>query len=410
MTRPGEPQFRRASLALLLAGVATFALLYATQPLLPALAAAFAVTPAQSSLSLSVATLTLAVGLLITGPISEIVGRRVIMLASLFGASGAGVVCALAPTWEFLLAARAVEGLLLAGLPAVGVAYLREEVHPSAAGRVIGLYIGGNAVGGLSGRLVASALTELGGWRTALLGIALIGAVCSIAVLMLLPPSRGFVAAPAGWSAVAARAAAALRDPALLGLYAIGALIMGGFVGVYNAIGFRLEAEPYSLSTAVVGLVFLVYLCGSASSAAAGRLADRLGRAAVVPAGAALMAGGALVTLAAPLPLIIVGLAAMTAGFFAVHGVASGWVAARAQQTGRPIAQSASLYLVLYYVGSSVGGSLSTLAWRRGGWAEVVGITVALAGSALLIALAVGRAAPEAVSASDRSPASPAAR
>lgn len=388
--RPGDPAFRRASIALLLAGIATFALLYSTQPLLPALALAFDVSPAQSSLSLSVATLALAVGLLVTGPVSEVLGRRVIMLGSLFGSAAAGLVCAVAPTWEILLVARAVEGFVLAGLPAVGVAYLREEVHPSAAGRAIGLYIGGNAIGGLSGRLICSALTEIGGWRTAMLGIAILGLGCSVAVLVLLPPSAHFVPAPAGLSAMASRTASALSDPILLALYAIGALIMGGFVGIYNAVGFRLEGDPYFLSTAVVGLVFLVYLLGSLSSTVAGRLADRAGRGIVVSVGAAVMAAGTLITLGSPLPVIIVGLAVMTVGFFAAHGVASGWVAARAQLTGRPVAQSASLYLVLYYAGSSVGGAVSTAQWNSGGWGPVVGLTAGLAVAALVLSAIIG--------------------
>jgi YNFM family putative membrane transporter len=389
--RPGDPAFRRASIALLLAGIATFALLYSTQPLLPALSEAFDVSPAQSSLSLSVATLTLAAGLLITGPISEVVGRRVIMLGSLFGSAAAGVVCALAPTWEVLLASRAVEGFLLAGLPAVGVAYLREEVHPSAAGRAIGLYIGGNAIGGLSGRLICSALTELGGWRTAMFGIAVLGIVCAVAVLALLPESTAFVPAAAGLRAMGARTASALSDPVLLCLYLVGALIMAGFVGLYNAIGFRLEGPPYRLSTAAVGLIFLVYLCGSASSTAAGRLADHIGRGLVVPAGALVMMGGTALTLVSPLPVIVLGLAIMTAGFFVVHGVASGWVAARAQLSGRPVAQSASLYLVLYYGGSSIGGAASTVVWKSGGWDSVVWLTEGLAAGALVVSVVVGR-------------------
>lgn len=368
----------------------TFALLYSTQPLLPALSDAFDVSPAQSSLSLSVATLTLALGLLITGPISEVVGRRVIMLGSLFGSAAAGLVCAAAPTWEILLVARAVEGFVLAGLPAVGVAYLREEVDPAAAGRAIGLYIGGNAIGGLSGRLICSALTEVGGWRTAMGGIAVLGLGCAVAVLVLLPHSAGFVPAAAGLRAMGARTASALSDPILLALYAIGALIMGGFVGIYNAVGFRLQGDPYRLSTGVVGLVFLVYLLGSISSTAAGRLADRLGRGLIVGVGAAVMLVGTVTTLASPLPAVIVGLAVMTVGFFAAHGVASGWVAARAQLAGRPVAQSASLYLVLYYAGSSVGGAVSTVAWKSGGWASVVWLTASLAGTAVLVSAVIG--------------------
>jgi YNFM family putative membrane transporter len=389
--RPGDPQLRRASIALLLAGITTFALLYSTQPLLPQLATAFHVSPAQSALSLSLATVTLAIGLLIAGPVSEVIGRRPVMLASLFGSAVIAVLCAAAPNWPALLAARAIEGLTLAGLPAVGVAYLREEVADSAVGRVIGLYIGGNAIGGLSGRLICSALAQWGGWRAALLGIAVLGSICAVAVAILLPPSARFVPAPAGLRALGQRTAGALGDPVLLSLYLLGALIMACFVGIYNALGFRLEGPPYGLSTSAVGLVFGVYLFGTVSSTVAGQLVDRLGRVVVVPVSAALMLVGALVTLAHPVPVIILGLSILTIGFFGAHGVASGWVAARAHLAGRPVAQSASLYLVLYYVGSSIGGALSGIAWKSGGWPAVVQMASALAVASIVVSLLVGR-------------------
>ena len=130
---------------------------------------------------------------------------------------------------------------------------------------------------------------------------------------------------------------------------------MGGFVAVYNAGTFRLEAAPYALSPALAGLVFLAYLLGSASSPTAGALAERFGRRLVVPAAVGLMAAGIALTLPAPLWCVVLGLCVLTTGFFAAHGVASGWVAARAQLGGRAVGQAASLYSFWYYVGSSVG-------------------------------------------------------
>ena len=164
----------------------------------------------------------------------------------------------------------------------------------------------------------------------------------------------------------------AVADPGLLALYGIGACCMGAFVGVYNVMGFRLTAAPFGLSVAAAGLVFLVYAIGTVSSAIAGRLAERFSRRAVVPAGCLITAAGVLLTLPASLPCIAVGLAVMTAGFFAVHGVASSWVPVRAHAGGVASAQAASLYLFAYYLGSSVFGNLAGHAWTIGGWPAVV--------------------------------------
>jgi MFS transporter, YNFM family, putative membrane transport protein len=388
--RTGEPGFRRAATAVFLSGIAVFAALYAPQALLPELTRSFGVSPAASTLAISVSTGALAVGLLVLGPLSDRRGRTGILHASLAAAALLAVLIAVAPTWWVLLVLRGLQGFALAGLPAVAVAYLREELHPGVSGRAIGLYVSGTALGGLSGRLISGFLTELGGWRTALGGAALLAVGCAVAVRLLLPPSRRFRPVPRQ-GRLLRQLAQGFTDPALLVLYGVAALLMGGFVAVYNAGTFRLESAPYSLSPALAGLVFLAYLLGSASSPTAGALADRFGRRLVVPAAVLVMGAGIALTLPAPLWCVVLGLCVLTTGFFAAHGVASGWVAVRAQLGGRAVGQAASLYSFWYYVGSSVGGTLAGRAWSDAGWTGVVLLAGGSTLAALLLTVVLGR-------------------
>ena len=166
---------------------------------------------------------------------------------------------------------------------------------------------------------------------------------------------------------------------------------MGAFVAVYNVMGFRLAAAPYALSLGLSGLVFCVYPLGSLSSAYAGRLADRHGRRVVVPVACAVTAVGVVVTLARPLPVVVLGLAVMTVGFFAAHGVASGWVATRAHLGVGGTGQAASLYLFAYYLGSSVFGGVAGTAWGAGGWNPVVLLSLVLVLVGLGLSLALRR-------------------
>jgi YNFM family putative membrane transporter len=362
---PGDPEYRKLSVALFAAGLATFALLYSTQPLLPQLVDAFHVSPSQSAFSVSFATFGLGLALLVAGPASEVLGRTNLMRWSVAATSGFALLSAFAPTWHTLLALRGLQGIAMAGLPAVAMAYLREEVHHDSHARASGLYIAGTAVGGMAGRLIAGGLSDLGGWRFATGGIAAVGVLCAAVVWLLLPASRNFQPNPARPNS------RVLRDPALLALYGIAATAVGAFVAVYNGAVFRLSGSPYQLSAGAAGLVFCVYLLGSAGSATAGTLADRYGRRAVVPVGCLITLAGVAITLAAPLPLIVLGLAVMTAGFFAVHGVASGWVPARAHASGVGTGQASSMYLFSFYLGSSVFGGLAGTAWSRAGWTGV---------------------------------------
>ncbi|GAB3707011.1 MFS transporter [Mariniluteicoccus flavus] len=385
--RPGEAAYLRIVVALFLAGLATFALLYATQPLLPELGTAFGVDAATTTLSVSATTFGLGIALLVAGPGTEMWGRTPLMIGSLFASSLAGLACAVAPSWPMLLVLRGAEGLLLAGLPAVATAYLREEVHPTASARATGLYIGGTAIGGMSGRLLSGFVGDHFGWRWAVGSIGLLGLACAVMVFVLLPRSRNFVAVPARASEVWATARRVLTDPALLALYGISCTLMGGFVAAYNAMGFRLAAPPYALPLGLASLVFLSYAIGSFSSSYAGSQADRHGHRAVVPVAIVVGLVGLAMTLATPLWLVVVGLTVFTAGFFAAHGVASGWVAARAALGGGGTGQAASLYLFAYYFGSSVFGALVGFAWTGGGWPGVVIMVAALWLVALGLAL-----------------------
>ena len=158
--RPGSVGYRRVMVAVFAAGMATFVLLYDVQALLPELVEEYAVSPARATLALSLTTAALAVTLLVAGPLSEVVGRTRLIHLALWSSTAVALACAVAPTWEVLLGLRILQGVTLAGLPAVATAYLREELHPSAHGRAFGLYIAGTALGGMAGRVVTAPVSS----------------------------------------------------------------------------------------------------------------------------------------------------------------------------------------------------------------------------------------------------------
>ncbi|MCG7401729.1 MULTISPECIES: MFS transporter [Caballeronia] len=380
---PASAAYRRIALALFLAGFSTFSLLYCVQPLLPAFAREFHIGAAASSLSLSVSTGFLAVSILCAGALSERVGRRGLMFASMTSAAVFNLLAASASNWDAMLVWRALEGFALGGVPAVAMAYLAEEIAAEGLGFAMGLYVGGTAFGGMIGRIGMSALEEYFSWRTAMWTISVIDLIAAIAFVMLLPPSRRFVKR----TDLTLRHHFQLWKAQLLhGLlplvFAIGFLAMGAFVTVYNYAGFRLVAPPFNLSTTACGLIFGAYLFGMVSSSTAGALADRFGRAPVLVSGVVLFALGLALTLSGALVTIIVGIVLVTIGFFVTHSVASGWVG---QLAGSAKGHAASLYLLAYYVGSSVLGSIGGSFWQHGGWLAVVGYVGVLLAVCLVV-------------------------
>jgi YNFM family putative membrane transporter len=160
-------------------------------------------------------------------------------------------------------------------------------------------------------------------------------------------------------------------------------MLMGGFAALYNYIGYHLLGAPHELSQAAVGWIFVLYLVGTFSSAWMGRLSDGLGRGRVLWIGMAIMLCGVGMTLASSLGVIVAGMAVLTFGFFGGHSIASGWVGQRAL-TAR--AQASALYLLCYYLGSSIGGSAGGLAYSYAGWPGLVAMVAGLLILALISA------------------------
>ena len=382
MIERGTAAFWRTNAGLFAAGLATFALLYCVQPLMPLFTGVFHIDPAQSALTLSVTTMPLAFAMLVASGVSEALGRKPVMVASLLASSVLAVLCAFAPGFAWLLVLRGLMGLTLSGLPAVAMAYVAEEMHPKAAGLAMGLYIGGSAIGGLSGRLLSGALADLSSWRTALAAIGLEGLACGLLLWRGLPRSVHFEARPLHPRALLASYAAHLRRPVLPWLFLEGFLLMGSFVTLYNFIGYRLMAPPYGLSQTQVGLIFCVYLTGVASSPLMGNLAMRAGRRVVMVGNILAMLAGVALTLATPLPVIVGGVALLTAGFFGAHSVASNWVGFRATEAR---AQASALYLFAYYAGSSIVGYAGGLVFQRSGWVGICALVALLLVPAAII-------------------------
>ncbi|MCB8874226.1 MFS transporter [Acidisoma silvae] len=387
--RLGTPDYRRISLALFLAGFATFSLLYCTQPLLPLFSHHFHITPASSSLALSLSTGALAGAIMLAAVVSETSGRRALMFVSMTAASVMNIVAGLAPSWPLLLIARALEGFVLGGVPAVAMAYLAEEIEGKSLGLAMGRYVAGTAFGGMSGRVAEAFLAEFVGWRAALCTMGVLGVLAALAFFLLLPRSRYFVRKDGFDPGFHFRAwGGHLTSRALPLLFAIGFLVMGAFVTIYNYAGFRLMAAPYHLSPTVIGLVFTVYLFGILASSMAGSAADRLGRARVLPIGLILALAGAICTLSPALPVIILGIILLTVGFFVSHSVASGWVGRLAAGSK---GHASSLYLLAYYLGSSLAGTAGGWFWSHWGWHGVVGFAGTCLTLALLCGIGVGR-------------------
>ena len=388
----GTVAFHKTSVALFFGGFTTFAIMYCTQPLLPEFSREFHISPAVASLSLSLTTIALAVSMLLVGSLSEVKGRKPLMILSLLSSSLLAVLTAFVPNYHFLLIFRVFQGLALAGLPAVAMAYLSEEIEPASLGIAMGLYISGNSVGGMGGRIIIGMLSDYFNWRVALGSIGILSILASLAFWYLLPESKNFQPRTFEIRKLLKSMTNHLKDPGLLCLYGIGFFLMGSFVTLFNYIGYQLIAPPYSLSQTIVGWIFVIYIVGTFSSTWMGRLADVHGRRQMLWAALLIMAFGAGITLCTSLVLKILGIAIFTFGFFGSHSLASSWVGYWAIHDK---AQASSLYLFFYYAGSSIGGTAGGTFWSAFGWGGVISIILGFLLLALLLSIRLNSIVPD---------------
>ncbi|WP_042431694.1 MFS transporter [Streptacidiphilus anmyonensis] len=379
---PGSPGLRRTQLALFGAGLATFLLLYSTQALLPDLSASLHLTPGQASWTVSAASIGLAVAVIPISALSERFGRTRIMSIAVFAAVAIALVLPFTGDLGTLTALRALQGVALAGLPATAMAFLAEEVHPSALPSAMGLYVAGNSIGGMSGRLLSGVVAGTYGWRAGLAAVAVASLLCAIAFRVLIPRARCFRPGPVNPRALWHTVTGHLANPLLARLFALGLLFMTVFGAVYTVLGYRLVAAPFDLPQALASSIFVVYVVGTVASAASARIGSRLGRRGALYTAIATTSAGLLLTLPESLPLTLLGLVLITAGFFTGHCVASAAVG-RTATHGR--AQASALYLAAYYIGNSLGGAVGASAYHASGWDG----TVAVALTAMLLAVGV---------------------
>lgn len=365
----GTKEYIKASLSLFLGGFVTFSVLYTTQPLMPVFAKEFHVTAPTASLTLSLSTGIMAITMLIAASLSDVVGKKKLMVFSLFCTSVFGLLTAFSPNFLFLLLSRAMLGVFIAGIPSIAMAYVAEEFNPAGIGKAMGLYISGTSIGGMAGRIIVGALTDLFSWKIAIISIGVLTFFLSIAFLVTLPPSRHNVKKNLDWKQALVAYKGHLTNKKMMLLMFLPFLLMGSFVTLYNYIGFLLIEPPYLLSQTIVGFIFIVYIFGTYSSIYMGNKADEYGPSFIFKISIGIMIGGAILTLIPSLIGKIIGISIFTFGFFASHSVASTWVG---DSAGKNKAQSSSLYLLSYYLGSSILGSFGGFFWLHFHWIGVI--------------------------------------
>lgn len=381
-----EGTFPRAVLAATIAGACTFLNVYCTQPLLPFLQKTFRATEVQVSLTVGAVTLAVAIMAPFIGLMAESVGRKKVIVPSLFAMAVPTLLAATAQSLSALVFWRFVQGLFVPGVIAVIIAYINEE-FAGRTGTVMSAYVAGTVFGGFLGRFLTGVIAAHGSWHAAFIVLGLLDLAGALAVRRWLPLATHFVPAKHIWKSFG-DTWGHLRNPRLLTVCCMGFTVLFSLVGVFTYANFYLARPPFLLTTAGLGSVFFIYLFGCIVTPLSGRFLDRYGfrRTALVAVGMSL--GGLLLTLVVWLPAVIAGLAFFSSGIFVSQSSAT---VLTGQVAGRARSSAAGIYVTFYYLGGSVGTTLPAWFWLNGGWPGCVGLFSAVSLATLALGLAGGR-------------------
>jgi len=363
----------RSRLPILLTGFTAFLDLYATQPLLPLFMSVFHATHVAVSLTVTAPALAVALAAPITGRLGDLFGRKRVIVGSTWLLAGATAMAATSTTLGQLVAWRFVQGLATPGIFGVAIAYVHDEWPAAEVGRSLGAYISGTVLGGFSGRAVTGLIAAAWSWHAGFAVLAGLNVIAAMLVMAWLPrETRRTSVRETGHLQSLLRL---LTRRQLIGTNVVGFCVLFVQVAMFSYVTFHLNAPPYSLSTAALAWLFVVYLFGAGVMPIAGRWIDVHGHRAALVASMAVGLTGSALTLVPSLPSVIVGLALVSTGVFVAQAAASSYIGVVTKED-RGLA--VGLYSTCYYAGGSMGGVLPGLFWDAGGWTACVAMIMAV--------------------------------
>jgi predicted MFS family arabinose efflux permease len=373
----------KAAVATMLAGMCTFLNVYSTQPLLPLLRETFHASELAVSFTVSATIFATALTAPIIGMIAERRGRKRVIVPSLFLLTVPTALAATSTSLGALIFWRFAQGIFVPGVIAVMLAYINEEWAGRGVGRAMSAYVAGTVLGGFLGRFISGVIATHWHWRATFLVLAALNLIGAVVVRAWLPLAKNFVPAE-HLQQVIDHAKNHLRNPRLLANFGMGATVLFAMVGCFTYANFYLAAAPFYLNSAQLGSIFFVYLLGVVITPQSGRFLDHFGFRHTTLLYCAMVIAGLLLTLVKSLPVVIVGLAIFSSGVFVAQAAATVETGAIA---GRARSSAAGLYVAFYYLGGSMGATLTDVFWRWQRWPGCV----ALLGGVSLVSVWLAR-------------------
>ncbi len=381
---PVAPPRSRAGLrSVIIALTAFFTVvdLFATQAILPLLAADYRVTPAQMGVAVNASTLGMAVAGLIVAMFSRHIDRRNGIVISLVVLAIPTALLAYAPDLMVFTALRIIQGLCMSTAFTLMLAYLGEHSSPADQAGAFAAYITGNVASNLFGRFIAAGVAGHFGLATNFFLFAALNLLGAVLALFTVQRKMAMSLHVDTMTDSFGQRLRALTSPVLLASFGIGFCILFAFIGVFTYVNFVLIRPPLALGLMGVGFVYFVFLPSILLTPQAGRVAARFGTRAALWLGLGVALLGLPLLVSGHIVPVLAGMTLVGAGTFFAQAIATGFVSRAASDR----AAGSGVYLAAYFSGGLVGTAVLGAVFDNIGWAgTVIGVAVALMLAALL--------------------------
>lgn len=367
--RPKDVVMKRSTLILAIAAGLNVANVYSAQPLLDLMASDFGISAAKAGLIITMTQVGYGFGLIFLVPLGDIVNRRRLIMGLTMISAIALTVVATAQVWTVLLTGVTIVGLLAVNVQLL-VSFAATLASPQDRGKAVGIVTSGVVIGILAARLVAGALTDLGGWRAVYLTFAFLMVAIAWGLKRILPPGQAHTAAAGYMPSILSMPRLFLRDRILLLRGILALLIFAAFSTFWTTLVLPLSTPPFLYSHTEIGLFGLVGMVGALAAAKAGKLADRgFGQWTTGSALLLLLASwGLIAMLPSSILFLIVGVVLMDLAVQAVHVTSQSILLVRYPEVSSGVI---GFYMVFYSIGSATGAATATIAFSDAGWLGV---------------------------------------
>ncbi|MEJ2154083.1 MAG: MFS transporter [Desulfobacteraceae bacterium] len=366
---------------------AAFTTIYLLQPVLPVLQQEFGVDESHASLAISAVILGVALSNLPFGKLADRYSIKPIIAAGGMVVVVCSLGCALVQQMPLLITLRFVQGLFIPALTTCLAAFLAKHLPVERLNVVMGSYVSATVAGGLGGRLLGGWIHPPLHWRYAFVTVSVLVLVSTLMAVYYLPSDARDSSPQVDQDGFMAL----LKRRELLRIYSVAFLSFWVFSALFNFLPFYLAGPAFGASTQRITFMYMAYVLGIIVGPISGKLSNRIGNGATMILGALVLAFSLSITHIASIWAVLIGLCGVCMGFFAVHAAAAGCLNHKLKSSrGR----ANSLYVLFYYLGGSIGITISGYGYQRFGWPGVTGISLGLLAVILIAGIVEMRALP----------------